>query len=343
MCSMPVVPPRVLGPDVSPDRERLIVTIGKKWLNGTKLRYFFMPSRSSIGGTAQKQLVRDGFARWRDIGIGITFEEVSSISASDIRIGFVEGDGSWSFIGRDIRSVPGPTERTMNFGWDLTQDPRKADVAVHEIGHTLGFPHEHQNPFAGIVWDEIETLRVFGGPPNNWNEATVRHNILRKLSTAEVTGTQWDPDSIMHYGFPAGVITAPQQYRGGLTPHGGLSPHDIAQAKLFYPPLNDTTNRELQQFRSQPLALAPGEQANFTILPTESREYKFLTFGGADLVMVLFEETSATDHQFVAGDDDSGVERNAQLVARLTAGRRYTLRIRMFANTEHSEFAVMLA
>ena len=27
------------------------------------------------------------------------------------------------------------------------------DTALHGIGHTLGLPHEHQNPNAGIVWD----------------------------------------------------------------------------------------------------------------------------------------------------------------------------------------------
>ena len=31
----------------------------------------------------------------------------------------------------------------MNFGWDLTQ-PGEIDTALHEIGHTIGFPHEHQ-------------------------------------------------------------------------------------------------------------------------------------------------------------------------------------------------------
>src|SRR5439155_8755648 len=130
-------------------------------------------------------------------------EEVSDGGSADVRIGFVDGDGAWSYLGRDVRDVPGRFERTMNFGWDLTEDPRKADVAVHEIGHTLGFPHEHQNPFAGIVWDEEAVYRYFGGPPNNWPRETVELNVLRKLAASEVQGTQWDPDSIMHSGFAA--------------------------------------------------------------------------------------------------------------------------------------------
>src|SRR5262249_20967137 len=154
-------------------------------------------------------------------------------------------------------------ERTMNFGWDLRTDPRRVDVPVHEIGHTLGFPHEHQNPFAGLVWDEEAVYRYFGGPPNNWSRQTTEYNILRKLSPAEVQGTEWDPNSIMHYAFRAGLIRQPEQYRNGLQPRGGLSARDIAQVKTFYPPHDDAGNPELKPFRSQTLSLAPAEQVNF--------------------------------------------------------------------------------
>jgi hypothetical protein len=42
------------------------------------------------------------------------------------------------------------------------------DTALHGIGHTLGLPHEHQNPNAGIVWDEKTVYTSLGGPPNSW-------------------------------------------------------------------------------------------------------------------------------------------------------------------------------
>lgn len=340
-CALPMTPPRVLAPEVSAARARLIAFISKKWVNGTKLRYSFFNSGPEAAGNDQKDIVRQGFEVWKNVGIGIKFEEVRDLASAEVRIGFVQGDGSWSYIGRDVVDVPGQSERTMNFGWDLRADPRRVDVPVHEIGHTLGFPHEHQNPFAGIVWDEEAVYHYFGGPPNNWPRQTTEFNILRKLSTDEVQGTQWDPDSIMHYAFPAGLIVQPEQYHSGLRPHGGLSPRDTAQAKLFYPPLDDAANPELKPFRSQTLTLAPAQQANFTIQPTATRDYTVQTFGGSDTVMVLFEDHNG-DLRYVDGDDDSGADRNARITARLVAGRRYVLRLRMYSSFDTHEIAAML-
>ena len=55
---------------------------------------------------------------------------------------------SWSYLGRDILSdrIAPKHKPTMNFGWDITRD---TDAALHEIGHTLACPHEHQNPNSG--------------------------------------------------------------------------------------------------------------------------------------------------------------------------------------------------
>jgi hypothetical protein len=147
----------------------------------------------------------------------------------------------------------------------------------------------------------------------------------------------------MHYAFQSGLILQPQQFRNGLTPAGGFSPRDIAQAKIFYPPHDDASNTELRPLRSQVLSLAPAQQANFNIVPTVSREYKFQIFGGADTVLVLFEDRGSGDLHYVKGDDDSGAERNSTVTAPLSAGRRYVLRVRLFANSDGRELAVMMS
>jgi hypothetical protein len=340
-CSLPQVPPRTFAPDVSLDRMRLILSMDKKWVNGTKLRYYFFESGDFSAGNEQKDIVRQGFEVWKQVGIGIKFEEVRNINEAEIRIGFLQGDGAWSYVGRDVIDIPRQGERTMNFGWDLRADPRGVDVPVHEIGHTLGFPHEHQNPFAGILWNEEAVYNYFGNPPNNWTRETTYYNILRKLSTGEVQGSQWDPNSIMHYAFAKGLIQQPEQYRNGLKPAGGLSAQDVQQAKLFYPPLDDSTYPELKPFILEKLSLQPAEQKNFEIKPSATRKYTIQTFGQSDTVMVLFEDQNG-DLKYVAGDDDSGTDLNAKINVRLYQGRRYVLRIRLYSQFAAGETGVML-
>jgi hypothetical protein len=339
-CAVPEVPEREFGPDVSVERARLIRVIEKKWVNGTVLRYYFFEDPPWGAEEAQEDVVRAGFEKWEDLGIGIGFQEVASPEEAEIRIGFLQGDGAWSYVGRDILNQ-GQYERTMNFGWDLTDHPDEIDTAIHEIGHTLGFPHEHQNPFAGIVWDEEAVYEYFGGPPNYWPRDKTYWNVIRKIYPDTVEGTQWDPDSIMHYAFRAGLIVEPPEYQNGLYPEAGLSATDRAQVRLFYPPLDSPVYPEMRPFESHTLSLAPGQQKNFSVLPTVTRNYDFRTFGASDTVMVLFEEFNG-ELRYVTGDDDSGTALNASFRVWLTKGRKYVLRIRLYYQFSSGDTAVMM-
>jgi Astacin (Peptidase family M12A) len=355
-CSLPVVREREFVPGVNEHRSRLILMNEKKWVNGTVLHYYFFDKPTdgesvmlSTGKTkfvpwttseAEKNVVRKAFELWKQVGIGLEFKEVATRDEAEIRIAFMRGDGAWSYVGRDILTV-GTGERTMNFGWDLTQHPREIDTAVHEIGHTLGFPHEHQNPHAGIVWDEEAVYAALGQPPNSWDRQTTFHNIIRKISPDSVQGSNWDPDSIMHYPFEPGLIKQPEKYRTGLSPAGGLSERDKAWVKTFYPSLTQQDYTELKPFHSVQLELAPGQQRNFTFTPTATRQYELRTFGTADTVLVLFEEVNG-ELKYRSGDDDSGEDRNAYMKLKLFAGRRYVLRLRLYYTDRSGATAVML-
>jgi hypothetical protein len=328
---MPHVAPLVLDPGLAPMRAELIQVLRSKWANGTVLQYSFIG-----GGTeAERAVVRKAFDTWKNLGIGLEFREVSG-RAEHIRIGFVRGAGAWSYIGRDVLDF----EHNMNFGWNIEND---LDTALHEIGHALGFPHEHQNPNAGIVWDEEAVYTDLGGPPNNWDRQKTHWNIIRKIPAGEVRGSNWDPDSVMHYPFGPGLILEPAQYRSGLRPAGGLSALDREYVKTFYPPIEKNDVKVLKPFESQRLKVAAKEQVNFTITPTKSRKYTMQTVGESDTLLVLFENIPGGDPVYLAGDDDSGTDANAKIVFKLLTGRTYTLRVRLYYVEVPGETAVMLS
>jgi hypothetical protein len=206
----------------------------------------------------------------------------------------------------------------------------------------LGFPHEHQNPHAGIEWDENAVYKHFAGPPNNWNSQKTEFNVLRKISPSAVTGSQWDKNSIMHYRFEAGLILVPEEFRNrALIPEPDLSVVDINEALKLYPPENETQFPELTTFVSQPVHIAPAEQLDFIIRPKINRKYTMQTFGDIDSVIVLFEDING-EPVLMDGDDDSGSDLNAKIRCRLIRGRTYILRVRLYYAGVNGSGAVML-
>ena len=68
--------------------------------------------------------------------------------------------------------------------------------------------------------------------------------------------------------------------------------------------------------KSMPLLLGPGQQKNLTFAPKVTRNYEVRTFGAADTLMVLFEDSNGQLRQ-IAADDDSGEDRNAYFKVKL--------------------------
>lgn len=331
-CSQPARKPREVPADVDAGRASAIITSSKKWVAGTDLTYYcYRPGDVAQarwqGKAADIAAVRKAFAHWAALGVGISFREVQSAAQAMVRIGFDQDDGSWSYVGRDTLGIDA-AERTMNFGWALT-DAYGFDTALHEIGHCLGLEHEHQNPFAGIVWDEPAVRAYFRGEPNNWSDKQINHNIIDKIDTSSVKGTDWDPDSVMEYEFGPGLIRKPAVYlTTGLKPKGGLSPFDIKWMRESYPAPAAGTPL-LQEGVAHPLQLANGQSAVFEFRPSQSRSYRIETTGASDTVLVLFELTPGGKLQLGA-DDDGGEDRNAGITAQLKAGGAYQVGVRMF-------------
>ena len=319
VCIDRVLPQQIMQPQrimKSRGRERAISPIGKTWMNGSTLKVRYM------GGTTAEQATAREQAGWWAAVANLKFEFNNAANA-DIRIAFDPNDGAWSYVGTDCKSIP-VNQPTMNLGF------LDGGTAAHEFGHSIGLAHEHQNPSGGIEWNEPVVIAELAKSPNFWDEATTRHNVLRKYSIDQINGTAFDPESIMLYFFPSSWTL-----NGiGTKANDVLSTIDkqfIAGAKM-YPKTGGTSSTavELQVNAARRTAAAigkVGEEDLFRFTAARDGRYLIDTRGPTDVVMKLFGPDSET--ALIAEDDDSGVDTNAQIVRDLSVGS-YFVQVRHY-------------
>jgi len=195
--------------------ERAVGMRGKFHQVGATLKIGF------IGGTtAQRDAVKAAYARWAQ-SANLKFEYPAS-GNTNIRVSFSPGS-AWSYVGIDCNSIP-QQYATLNFGFGGTA------TIDHEAGHSLALLHEQQLA-GGVCWNEANVIADLSGPPNNWNLATIRFNVLDYHNPANVITTGYDKTSIMHYSTPARWTCNNVAIPGGTA----ISTADRAFVSLQYP------------------------------------------------------------------------------------------------------------
>ena len=129
--------------------------------------------------------------------VGLKLVFVDDIKLSNVRIGFNPDEGAYSTVGTDCNSLDSRVKKTLNLGW------MDARTIMHEICHSLGMIHEHQNPRGKTIEWNDNVIYEWANRTQGWDKETTFHNIIEKYKLTEINGSDYDPKSIMLYYFPA--------------------------------------------------------------------------------------------------------------------------------------------
>lgn len=161
--------------------------------------------------------------------VNLDIDFVDNPSDANVRISFDPNGGSWSLVGTD--HLHKKSGATMNLGWF------DVPTTIHEFGHVLGMIHEHQNPRGeSILWNR-QKVYEWAKVTQGWNREMTDKNILDKYDMNMINGSNFDPNSIMLYFFPADLTINNKGTHENLR----LSGLDVMWMSQMYPNKNGET------------------------------------------------------------------------------------------------------
>jgi hypothetical protein len=316
--------PLALG---APGFSRAAVVIMKLWDNGKRLRVKFLDGVPDV-----QNKVAAIAKEWSDVA-NITFDFVTG--ASEIRVSFAEKGFSWSAVGTDALTVQS-TKPTVNFGWlePNTSLREYQRVVRHEVGHTLGMIHEHQNPAAGgqIPWDRPKVYTYYA--QQGWSHHDVDTNIFDVYAEESTNHTSFDPTSIMEYAIPDSLTVGSYAIGWNTT----LSQTDINFMRRQYPKGSPgTVELTVGGARISADLSVGGEVDTYHFDVPAAKVHIMTTEGPTNTVLTLHGPDDPGG--VLAWDDDRGKGLNARIVRKLAAGS-YWLSVRHKSPAGKGEYTI---
>lgn len=195
-------------------------------------------------------------------------------------------------------------------------------VVTHEFGHAIGMHHEHQSPKAKFDWNKPFVYEYYRSTVG-WDASYVDQWVFRQIDPSLVDASEYDPDSVMQYSFPAQFTTSGKAIEGSHR----MSKTDEEQVAKLYPKTKTKTKTTPKpaaknvKFHERTLAIRneTGETVDVRFAVQTKRGDKWVWEPGADAGEGTTVRLTAGEERVLPGAPKG---RRLRFVARSTDGAR---------------------
>lgn len=244
----PVIQPRglIAAIPATPHPREYAAMADVRWRTGQTIQVSFMQRAAEPMDFRVRAALSQAAEDWtKSANLVFKFTEQSASADVDVNTSDrLAPYGTYSsFLGQQNAAAAAAGQPSMH----LVFDPDDADntdlellrVCRHELGHVLGFIHEHERPDRALIWNEPAVYKYYSrltGGAWSWDE--IRAQVIEPYDQEIIAETLWDPQSIMMYPVPPGLAVTLEGEPFSVGWNETLSDRDrLAAARLYpYPP-----------------------------------------------------------------------------------------------------------